>query len=248
MEEQNRPDQGREPEDIYKLEPENVFTHSRRTWRACCLAPTIAAVVILLLAVGAGLLGPRPRLPQTAEQPVRGEASEDRREAFMDFGKTYFAVAQRADKVSEQAFKELDALAQGGGSIEDVHAVFRNAADANEKASEEFKALPVPPTLLSQSKVRQSLDVMSEAYDARRRACEIIIAWDGDINDRSVAESYGRQAERINRLTLEGLRHLGAAAKDNGLTKEDAEKFLPAASLLKAREFRVDAIPLLSPR
>jgi len=205
-------------------EIERAPAYSTKTLRACCLAPAIAVAAIFIFAVAAGLFSPRPRLP-SGQRPQAQDLK--RREAFVRFGREYFAIAARADEFNEKAFKELDALVRGNGSIGDVHTAFAEAGKANERASAEFKELAVPPELLSQSKVRQSLDVISEAYDLRRQACDTIIGWNGDIQDSATAEKYQQQAEEVNRLTMEGLRHLGNAAADNGITKDDARKFLP---------------------
>lgn len=208
----------------------------------------LAFAVLLILAVSAGLFSPRPRFPETREPAVQDKAAQERREAFIKFGQNYFAIAQKADRVNEQAFERLESMTRGSGSIQDVHAAFRKAAEANRAASAEFKALQVPMNLQSQSKLRQSLDTMSKAYDARGLACDILVEWNGDMNDRATAERYGRQVEEINRLTLEGLGYLREAADDNKLTKEDAQEFLPADVSCDSYEmrdgaFRADAIP-----
>lgn len=207
---------------------------SSRTWRACCLAPAIAVGVVLILTVMAGLFGPQPRQPQTRPPDVSVE--DTRRDVFIQFGKQYFAIAHRADTLNEAAFAQLEAFRRGDSSIGDARAAFRKAAEANARASAEFKRLSVPAALSSQSKLRQSLDTMSEAYDARRRACEIIAGWNGDLNDRTTLERYRQQVVEINRLTVEGLRRLGEASRDNGLTRDDSREFLPAAAVPKAGE------------
>ncbi len=229
--EENRPGEQERQEIEYRP------THSRRTWRACCLAPMLAVAALLILTVGAGLFGPGARLPQIGEQEVGDEAAQKRRETFVEFGRDYFAIVQKADRINEQAFSELQSLVQGSGSIEDMHAAFRKAADANSRASAELRALPVPQGLLSQSKLRQSVDMMSKAYAARKLACEVLAEWNGDVDDQVTAERYRRHVAEVNQLTTEGLRRLGEAAKDNGLTREDAEKFVPATA------FRADVIP-----
>ena len=233
---ENRSEQERAPE------IEQGPMHSTRTWRACCLGPAIAVAAVLVLTIAAGLFSPRPRLQKTRQAGTGGRVAQQRRGEFVEFGKAYFAVARDADRFNEAAFGELDALTQGGGSIEQVRAAFRKAADADARASAEFEALPVPPNLLSRSKLRLSLDTMSKAYDARRRACETLATWNGDVNDRRTAETYRVQSEEVNRLTLEGLRHLGAAAADNELTTDDAGKFLPASST-KAGDFDAALFP-----
>ena len=234
MEDENQPVEENEPE--YGYGP----THSPRTWRTCCLAPAIAVGVILLLTVGAGLFSPQTRLLR--KQPgVQDKAMRERREAFIRFGRSYFAIARKADEFNEKGFRELDAVARGNGSIEDLHAAFRDAAEANGRAAAEFKMLIVPHTLQSRLKIRQSLNTMSMAYDARKRACEILVAWNGDTGDQATAEIYRRQVEEINRLTMEGLKYLGDAAGDNGLTRDDVQKFLPAG-FMKSDAFRTSPI------
>lgn len=215
--------------------------YSGGPWRACCLTSALAAIAILILTIGAGLFSP--------ESPLRGppgdgdEANRERREAFVRFGREFFAITAEADTASEDAFRRLDAYFHGVGSIEDVHAAFREAADANRAASDGFGELSVPPELVSGEKIRQSLDTMSESYDTRRQACGTILAWDGDINDRATAERYRRQAEEISRLTTQGLNQLGEASRDNGLPNQDVRRFLPSRDRLGAGLFDVTAFP-----
>jgi hypothetical protein len=212
--------------------------YSRKTWLACCLAPLLAISAVLILTIAAGLFSPKPQtdFPTRSKTP---ESIEDqkRREAFVNFGKEYFAIAARADKHNEAGFKELEKLSQGHGSIKDVHNAFAIAAKANAKAAKEFRSLKIPPNLRSKDKLRQSLDTMAKAYEARMQACQIITKWNGNVNDRVTAKKYQAKATEINNLTFESLRLLGIAANDNGLTQDDVEKFLP-----KAEGF-IDAIP-----
>jgi len=244
MEEENGAEEQNAPQDEGEPGAPSESAYPPRTWRTCCLAPLIAISAILLLTIGAGLFSPqarRPRSPQGAETRDRDKEARQRREAFVRFCRTYFTIAARADRYNEAGFRELEKMAKGNGSLGDIHLAFARAGEANAKAAEEFKSAEIPSNLRSKSKLRQSLDTMSNAYDARRRACKTIAAWNGDVNDRATGQIYRSQAEEVNRLTLEGLRHLGAAADDNGLTKEDVEKFLPAA---RAKTFGADAIRL----
>lgn len=220
--EENRPEAQR-PEDRYRP------THSPRTWRACCLAPTIAAALVLIVVFSASLLSPVTRFARGTRTAPDSGVSEENRHAFIEFGRGYFAVADRADRVSERAFKMLESMTKGNGSLEQVHRAFRTAAEANAQASEQFRALDVPSGLESQSKIRKSLALLADAYDGRRRICEMMASWNGDMNDKELAARYRAAAEDVNRLTMEGLRYLGEAAGDNQLTREDVEQFVPPA-------------------
>lgn len=217
------------PEEQKALRPDRP-AYSTKTWRACCLAPTIAIAVIFVLTIAAGLYGPQPRLLRRPQPPVQGEANQQRREAFVQFGKVFFATAARADRLNQAAFQELNAYTRGSGSIEGVHAIFAKASSANSRAAAEFRKLAIPSGLQSQPKLRRSLDMMSESYNARRQACETILGWNGDLQDRVTADRYRQQAYEINQLTMQGLRLLGEAADDNGLTKDDSEKFIPPST------------------
>lgn len=218
--------------------------YSRRTWLTCCIAPSLAIGAILVLTIVASLFSPRQRvdLPTRREPPSTAPETQQRRDEFVKFGKEYFAIAARADKYNEEGFAQLDKFMRGHSTIGNVHDAFAKAAKANSKAAKEFKALNIPDNLISKDKLRQSLDIMSDAYEARRRACEILVGWNGDMRDQTTAQRYSVQAEEINRLTLEGLQLLGAAADDNGLTRDDVEKFLPkAANLLDTTLLRTSA-------
>jgi len=204
--------------------------HPPRTWRACCLAPTIAAALVLVIALGTGFLGPKARFAAGRREAAGGASVEQRRQAFIGFGRSCFAIADRADQVSEEAFKALEDMARGNGKLDRVHRAFRSAAQANARASKEFRSLGVPSDLLSQVKIRQSLDKLSEAYDGRRRICEMLVTWNGDVNDRETIARYESQADTVNQLTSDGLRYLGEAAGENQLTREDVEKFVPPGS------------------
>ena len=245
MEEESRPEEQNAPQDEGEPEAPDESAYPPRTWRTCCLAPLIAVSAILLLTVAASLFSPQPRRPSfTQNQQTQAQDKEAgrRREAFVQFGKVYFAIAAGADKYNEAGFRELDKMARGSASLNNVHSTFAKAGEANAKAAEEFKAVSIPANLRSRSRLRQSLDTMSNAYGTRRRACETIAGWNGDVNDQATAQIYRSHADEINRLTLEGLRYLGEAADNNGLTREDVEKFLPAAGSTKAVTFGADAI------
>ena len=220
--EENRPEAQR-PENRYRP------THSPRTWRACCLVPTIAVALVLIVAFSASLLSPVTRFARSTRTAPDGETAVGNRQAFIRFGRGYFAVADKADRESERAFKMLESTVKGTGSLNQVHDAFRKAAEANAQASEEFRALEVPSSLESQSKIRKSLGLLSDAYDGRRRICEMMASWNGDVDDRELTARYRTAAEDVNRLTIEGLKYLGEAAGDNQLTREDVEKFVPPA-------------------
>lgn len=217
------------------LKPESAI--GSRRWKACCLVPALALAAVLLFVVGGSLFSIRPKPKQA---PVR---TKDTTEDFIRFGREFFAITRRADTASEQAFKALEAMLQGGGSIEDVHSAFREASTANAQASAEFKALAIPKSLQSQSKLRQSVDTMSRSYYARKLACDILVDWGGDLNDQEIAGRYRGQVEDINRLTQEGLSYLAEAARDNGITQDDARRFLPAAIFSEKNPFEAAGIP-----
>lgn len=247
MEEESKPEEQKEPEPAPEPaetpRPEYGPAYSRTTWRACCLAPAIAVAALLILTVAAGLFSPRPRLPGIQQPGATDKATLARREAFVRFGREYFTIAAKADNLSEAAFSQTDAFVRRNGSLDEVHAAFLKAGQANAEASKAFENLAVPQELLSQSKVMNSLDATSKSYELRSRACRTMVDWNGDVKDHATAEKYRQQADEINRLTIEGLHKLGEAARDNGLTDEDARKFLPTQESLKASLFDGTAIP-----
>ena len=210
---------------------------NRRKWTACCLAPMLAAGAILLIVAGASLYNSHPSLRKPAAQTTAN------REEFVRFGRAFFAITTRADKASEQAFKTLQTMVNGNGSIEEVHSAFRTASTANRRASDEFKVLDIPPSLQSQSKLSQSTDTMSKSYYARKVACDILVDWNGDLNDQEIADKYRRQVQDINHLTQEGLSQLADAARDNGVTENDVRKFLPSAIFSEVNPFAAHKIP-----
>lgn len=195
----------------------------------------LALLAVLLIAAAAGLFSPRP-----GSKP---NIAAETREEFIQFGKDFFAIARKADQSSEQAFKALESMLQGGGSIEDVHSAFREASTANGQAANDFKGLEIPASLQSQSNLTKSVDAMSRAYYARKLACDILVDWNGDLNDQVIADKYTRQVQDINRLTQEGLALLANAARDNGITEDDASRFLPAAILSEESPFQSFAVP-----
>ena len=199
--------------------------------------PTLALAALLIFVVAAGLFNQRPGSRQTAVAP------KVTHEEFILFGREFFAIATRADKASEEAFKALEAMIRGGGSIEQVHSAFQEASAANGRASDEFKVLEIPASLQSQPKLRQSVDTMSKAYYARKLACDIMVSWNGDLSDQQIADKYRRQVEDINRLTQEGLGYLAEAARDNDITQDDARRFLPAAIFSERSPFQRNAVP-----
>lgn len=235
--------ENREGEPMYEGGPVNPYesAHNPRTWRACCLAPIIAIIALLVLSIGAGLYSPQPRFPQNNEPAADDPESLARRESFVGLGQSFFGIADRADKYNETAFQELDAFIRDNSTIDRVNASFAEAGIANTKAAEEYKALQIPENLLDQDGLRKSLDSMSESYNARRRACDILSTWNGDLEDEETANRYQKEVRDINRLTMDGLRQLGEAATTNGLTQEDVERFLPA-NTLRLDLFAGDAI------
>jgi hypothetical protein len=222
MMDENRPE-GQNLDERFRPE------HSPRTWRACCLAPTVAAALVLILAFGAGLLGPRTRFAAGRKDEEQRPDVEQRRQAFIELGQSCFEIADRADQTSEKAFGALERMVRKEGSLDQVHQAFKDASAANGRASTQFRSLPISPVLVSESKIRKSLDTLSQAYDGRRRICDMLVAWDGNVENRTVIARYQTEAEDVNRLTTEGLKYLGEAAGDNELTREDIEKFAPPA-------------------
>lgn len=201
--------------------------HSPRVWRACCLVPTLVAGLVLIIVVGAGLWSPVRRMTGTTTAPS-DPATKAQRESFVSFGKSFFAPIVVAEKANKAAFDALDANVQRGGSLDDVHARFRTAADANGRAATQLRALSIPPNLQSRDKIRKSIDLVSESFDVRRDVCLLLVAWNGDMNDRNTVDKYNGMAKRVNSLTQDGLRQLAEAARDNHLTEDDARRFLPA--------------------
>lgn len=202
--------------------------HSPRSWRSCCLAPALALGMILLIGAAAYLFSP-------AHRGVTGGPSSDpvvqaRRDAFVEFGKQYFAMADRADNANQAAFNALQAMTQPTGSIDAVHTAFQTASDANAQAASGFRTLNIPSNLVSQDKLQHSLDVVAQSYDKRREACDLMVVWNGDVNDKATSDKYNALAGDINRLTQDGMNSLGEAARDNQLTEDDVKKFLPATS------------------
>ncbi|MHB1000618.1 MAG: hypothetical protein ACYC27_15365 [Armatimonadota bacterium] len=209
--------------------PAPESTYSSRKWRACCLAPTLALGVLLILTLGASLFSPRTRLPNFNPAPNGNANDPAKRQAFIQFGKDYFAVAKKADEPSEAAFKEMDAFVKGNSSIDNVHASFIEAAAANARASDEFRTISIPNNLSSQDKLRKSLDSISNSYDIRREACEILAVWNGDVRDSATSRKYTELSKQINDSTRESLRNMMEAARDNGLTMDDIKEFAPAS-------------------
>ena len=231
------PQEPREPQSpetpghpIFGAEFDEQFqsAHSPRKWKSCCLAPIIAVFAILIFTAVAGVFSGQGRYVQHSPQLANDPAMQARREVFTQFGKDYFAIARKADVYNEAAFGELDKMPKGNGSIKRVNDAFSKAGAANKKAAEEYNALRIPQGLLSREYIRKSIDSMSASYEARSRACNILANWNGDTNDKSVAGRYGNEVQKINSLTMDGLRYLGEAANDNGLSRDDLRRFLPS--------------------
>lgn len=214
--------------DVQDQNSRNQPEHSPRTWRACCLAPTLALALILIISIGASLYSPVTRkLGGKTAQPTDA-ATQALRDAFVEFGKKYFAIALKADRVNRVAFDALQAKVQGGGTLDQVHSAFRKAADANAQAAAELDALTIPTSLRSQDKLRLSIDSISQSFAMRHDVCMLLVQWNGDTKDQATADRYNSMGEKINKLTEDGLTYLGEAAKDNQLTSDDVRKFVPA--------------------
>jgi hypothetical protein len=205
----------------------NQPEHSPKIWRACCLVPTLAAALVLIIAIGASLHSPMSRgLGNKPAQPADA-STQARREAFIGFGKKYFAIAMKADEVNRVAFDTLQAMVQGGGTLDQVHSAFRRAAGANARAAAELNALGIPASLKSQDKLKRSIDSISQSFAVRHDVCVLLVQWNGDTKDQATASRYNSMGEKINKLTEDGLNYLGEAAKDNQLTSDDVRRFVP---------------------
>lgn len=217
----------------------NRSRYSKRVWVGCCLAPTLALALVLIIAIGASLYGPVTRRPAT-QRPTTNTTSAARKTAFIQFGKQFFATASEADEASEAAFRALQAKIRSNGTLEAVRATFARAAEANGQAAAQYRAMKVPPSLRSQDKLGLALDRIAKSYDTRRRVCLLMVSWNGDVNDEQTVSQYRSQAEEVNRLTREGLTYLSQAAQDNQLTDDDVRKFLPA---MAAQSMMLDRSP-----
>ncbi len=207
--------------------------YSTRTWRGCCIVPIIASVALLILTFTAGLFDRPIRTDQT---PERAAASPHRQE-FIEFGKAFFAIAQTADEVNEQGFRELDKFSRERGNASGVKSVFRRAAAANQEAARNYRNLRIPLSLDAQTECREAVSKVGQSFTARQNACEIIVRWADDPNNQEIAQEYARYASDVNTLTQEGLAAFAEAAKANGVTEEDARQFLPEAIGQKVMRF-----------
>ncbi|MCL6518772.1 MAG: hypothetical protein K6T99_02990 [Armatimonadetes bacterium] len=203
----------------YKIQ-ENGFN-----WRACLIAPAGALLAILFLTVMASVFGPRLKVQNGNLKTPR--IVLDRREAFAEFGREFFAIAHKADQVNERAFVELSKLARHNGDLARVQDAFSDASLANKNASSRYKALVVPGVLVSREQLRQAADLMSSAYTARSRACDIVVLWASSPQSKDIAQKYSSQIGKIDVLTMKSLRILVLAAKDNGIAIDDLRRLLP---------------------
>jgi hypothetical protein len=208
-------------------ERQDHSAYSPRAWRSCCLAPTLALAAVLLISVTARLWDLGGGAPSAPGARQRSDTGLEKRGVFVEFGREYFAIADRADKISESAFQELNSFVGGNGSVDGVRAAFRKASVANARASWEFKQLAIPSALASRDKLRRSLDLISRSYTARQRACDVIAGWNGDVNDRAASSKYEEYVQEVDMLTSEALSHFKVASQDNGLTEDDYRKFMP---------------------
>src|SRR5665647_157441 len=89
----------------------NQPEHSSRTWRACCLVPTLALALILLIGVAASLYSPARRGAGRGSEGTQpgDQAVQARRDAFVQFGRRFFSIATKADDVSGDAFRAMQA-------------------------------------------------------------------------------------------------------------------------------------------
>lgn len=199
--------------------------YSPRTWRGCCLAPTIALGLILIIAAVAGL---NTRSSFLNNRPSK---TPDRKVVFQSFGKSYFYIASRADFETGRAFKELRAYADGKRSMAVVRQAFKRAADANARASTEFSQLTVPDTLASQEKIRHSVDTMAYAYRMRQAVCETVQSWNGKPSDGALLDKYALQTSQVKYLTEEGVGSFAEAAYANGLSSEDIRSLVSSMEI-----------------
>lgn len=207
--------------------------YTTRTWRGCCIVPIIASIALLILTFTAGLFDRPIRTNQTPEQA----AASPHRQEFIEFGKAFFAIAQGADEVNEQGFRELDKFSRQQDNASGVKSVFRRAAIANQQAAEKYRDLRIPRNLDAQAECRESVSKIGQSFTARQNACETIIRWADDPNNQEIAEEYAKHASDVNTLTQEGLAAFAEAAKANGVTEEDAREFLPESVAQKVMQF-----------
>lgn len=216
-------DENRTPEEPQTRRPVGP-THSTRAWRACCLVPTLAVFAILVFAVLASL---NSTIDRTARKKATTATPQTRQE-FMQFGRQYIGIAKGADGPSRDAFRILMAMRAGDASTENMHTAFKKASDANGRASEAFGSLDVPDGLVSRDLLISSARSMSKSYAARKRACDVLAAWNGDPNDKNTIRKYEREAKAIQTNADEGLRNFIQGATDNGLSENDMKDLVQA--------------------
>lgn len=209
-----------------------------RTWRGCCIVPLVAVIGILLLTFAAGLFN-RPAPDAQQEDPSSGSPQ---REAFIAFGKQFFAIAQGADQTNEQGFRELERFSRQQGNADSVKSAFRKAAIANHEAAAKYERLRIPPELAARDKLRVAVEKVGQSFTEREQACEAVIRWADNPDDREIAQEYAQHAQNVNTLTQDGLREFAEAAQANGVTDEDAREFLPQNVQHKATQFRTAPI------
>ena len=209
--------------------------YSTRTWRGCCIVPILAVLGVLLLTFAAGLFN----RPAPTPQPGGTTPSTGQREAFVAFGKQFFAIAQAADQTNEQGFRELEKFSRQQGNAAGVKSAFRKAVLANHEAAQKYRNLRVPSGLAAQDKLRLAVAKIGQSFTAREQACEAIIRWADKPNDQDIAQEYAGHAQDVNTLTQDGLQAFAEAAKANGVTDKDVREFLPQNVQQKATQFRI---------
>lgn len=209
--------------------------YSTRTWKGCCVVPLVVTIGLLLLTFGAGLFDRPARTPSAPGTPPDSRNPQE----FIRFGKAFFAIAQGADKLNEQGFKELDKFTRHQRNAAGLKSAFRKASLANHEAAAGYRRLEIPDSLAAQDKCRLAVDRIGESFRARERACETIIRWADDSNNQDIAREYAKHATNINTLTQEGLAAFAEAAQANEVTGEDAREFLPEAIRQKVTQFRM---------
>ena len=208
--------------------------YTTRRWTGCCIVPILAVLAVLLLTFGAGLFN-RPALTPQPRDTAGPETSQ--RQAFIAFGKQFFAIAQAADKKNELGFREMEKFSQRQGDASGMKSAFRKAVLANHEAAEKYRSLRIPSGLAARDKLRVAVARIGQSFTAREQACETIIRWADKPNDQVIAQEYAGHAQDVNTLTREGLEAFADAAKANGLTDQDAREFLPDSVEHKATQF-----------
>lgn len=209
-------------------------SHSPRAWRNCCLVPSIALALVLVIVGIASLSSYVKRETGTISSPGVGQkATNDvQKRAFINFANDYFSIARDADEKSKNAFRMLRQTVTHKASVQQMQDAFQLAARANSDAAAKYRSLSIPANLASQDKLRRSTTTMSQAYKSRQTACEILATWNGDPKDNLTKNRYLEEADQVEKLTEASLGDFLEAAADNGLTRDDLRELVTQRSLI----------------